>query len=160
MDNMVFEHSYCRSVDLLRVVYIEYHDGIPHSAIAEQNGYIRNFDFEPDCKEIEMFMYYNSGSGGEIRKIQAPHYADEYKGATYWMHKDAKYRGKPINITRLDTPITYDGNPNPFDNARQIYAQEYCKMCNKYYDEDACPDHHEVNDNGELIYIDGTKADT
>ena len=44
---------------------------------------------------------------------------------------------KAINAIRLDKPIEYNGNPNPFENGREIYGQDYCKFCEKWYDEDA-----------------------
>lgn len=157
---MFFDHDYCHSKRRLRVIYILYHGRRVHDVIAEENGYCRHFDFETDCKEIEKFMYMLSGSGGSIKELQAPHLAKPGT-STYWIHQDARFkRGtRPINITRRERPIKFNGDPNPFNNGRQFYASSYCKICNRYYDEDDCPDHHTVNDNGELIYFDGSKAE-
>lgn len=158
--DMFFEHDYARSKSTLRVVYIEYIGGKPHAVVAEDEGYQNHFDFEDDCKEQELFMFYHSGSGGKITDLEAPHFVKEGAEASYWMHPKAKYKGKTkaINAIRLDKAIEYNGNPNPFENGREIYGQDYCKFCEKWYDEDACPEHHVVNEEGELEYMDGSKA--
>lgn len=155
---MTFEHDYARSKSTLRVVYIEYHGRRPHSVIAEKNGFQYHFDFDYDCKKIERFMYYHSGSGGKITDIQPPHFCNEYTGGKYWMHPDAKFKGKAINAKRIEYPVKYNKDPNPFNNGREIYGQDYCKFCKKWYDQDACPDHHIVNDEGELQYFDDSNA--
>ena len=158
--DMWFEHDYARSKSMLKVVYIEYIDGKPHSVTASHEGFQSHFDYEDDCKECGMFMFYHSGSSGKITDLQAPHFIDG-ANASYWMHPTAKFKGKTkaINATRLDSPIEYNGNPNPFENGREIYGQDYCKFCEKWYDEDACPEHHIVNDDGELEYFDGSPVE-
>lgn len=151
--DMTFEHDYARRKSTHRIVYIEYIGGQPHSVTTDKfDGYQHQFDFMPDCKECELFMFYNAGMGGKITELQAPHFVKEGAQAAYWMHPKAKYNGKTkaINAVMLDKPIEYNGNPNPFENGREIYGQDYCKFCEKWYDEDACPEHHVVNDEGEL----------
>jgi hypothetical protein len=155
---MTFKHSYARSVSELRVVYIEYQGLQVHSVTAEEDGIQYHFDFDKDCKEFEKFMFYHSGSGGKITEIQAPHYAQFYKKASYWIHPEAKIKGRPINILKRKSPIKYKGDPNPFNNGREIRGQEYCKFCKKWYDEDACPDHHVIVE-GELKYFDGSEIE-
>lgn len=157
--DMFFEHDYARSKSTLKIVYIEYIDGMPHSVTTSNKGFQSHFDYELDCKEQELFMFYHSGSGGKITEIQAPHFAENDGSCSYWMHPEAKFKGKAKNATRLDNPIHYDGNPNPFENGREIYGQNYCNFCDKWYDEDACPEHHTVNDNGELEYFDGSECE-
>ena len=88
-------------------------------------------------------MFQDVGGGGKITQLQAPHYV-KAGGASYWMHPNAKFKGKPKNIIRRDKPISYNGDPNPFNHGREIYGTDYCKFCNKWYDQDACPDHHIV----------------
>lgn len=156
---MIFKHNDKEHI----VIYIEYQDGIPHAAItmywvdSAKEPYWRyvDWDFEIDPKEIEKFMYYNSGSGGG-RTIRLPQYIDSFKGGAYWIAPEAKIKK---NITRLQTPIEYEGDPNPFNNGREIYGTDYCKFCEKWYDQDACPEHHIINENGELQYFDGSEVD-
>lgn len=150
---MTFE--YCPGWDTSKkevhhIIYIEYHGRNVHTVITTEDGYLRDWDFELDCKGIEKYMYHNSGSGGNITELQPPHWADEYKHGSYWIHPTAKFKGKAKNGVRRFKPILYKGDPNPFNNGRRIYGTEYCETCDKYYDEDACPKHHTVNDNGEL----------
>lgn len=160
MQEMIFEHDYARRKYTLQVVYIEYIDGQPHSVTASHDGIQCHFDFESDCKQAQLFMFYHSGSGGTITELQAPHFVDG-GNAAYWMHPDTSFKAgtDAINATRLNAPIEYEGKPNPFDNGREVYGQDYCDVCGVWYDEDACPDHHTVNDEGELVYIDGRNID-
>ncbi len=157
MKEMTFTHDYAGSTSLHRVVYIEYHDGIPFDVITDEfDGYMHHFDFEPDCKGFEKLMFHNTGSGGKITAIQAPHIADGCTGVAYWMHPEAKFKGRPKNITRIEAPIEIDGHINPFELGRKIGGVEYCKFCDKWYDEDLCPEHHIITDEGDLQYFDGS----
>lgn len=149
-----------------RVVYIEYHGKRPHSVITDEkndngnwDGFMNHFDFELDCKQIEKFMFHNSGSGGKITEIQAPTYAKGTTDVFYWMHPAAKFSGKPKNIKKLPTPIKWNGTANPFKRGRFIYQVNYCKICDKYFDQDLCSDHHSENDKGEIEYPDGSIQD-
>lgn len=157
---MIFKHNYARRESFQRVIYIEYHDGEVHAVVTDEfDGYQNHFDFEPDCRGIERFMFYHSGSGGKITELQPTHL---YKKCScrYWLHPKAKFKGTPKNITRLKTPIKYsNGDPNHFNHGREIYSTDYCKFCNKYYDENLCDDHHRINEDGELEYMDGSKID-
>lgn len=164
---MTFEHGYGDRKRIHRVVYIEYHGRNVHAVITDDkkegetefDGYRNDWDFELDCKECEKYMFYNSGSGGSIKEIRAAHWAPHAKDCSYWIHPDADLIGKVKNGVRKFKPFKYKGDPNPFNNGREIYGQDYCKFCNKWYDQDACPDHHIVNDQGELQYFDGSKID-
>lgn len=160
-DNMAFEYTPIWSrtgKHIHRVVYIEYHGRRPHSVITDHNGIQCNWDFDMDCKEIERFMYYNSGSGGKITDIEPPHWIRGYKHGSYWIHEDAAFNGKAKNGVKRLKPFKYKNDPNPFNHGRHICGTDYCAKCNKWYDEDACPEHHTVNDEGELVYYDGTKV--
>jgi hypothetical protein len=148
--------------ELQRVIYIEYqgrrvHDVITAFFVPKSNGgpYWRccNWDFEKDCRQIERFMHYHSGSGGNMKEIQAPHYIPN-TSASYWMDADAKFKGRPKNIIKREKPMLFGGEPNPFNRSREIYSVDYCKYCKKYYDQDSCDEHH-VFEEGELRYHDG-----
>lgn len=160
MENeMKFEYRYARTDSIESIIYIEYIDSQPHSVItSNENGGLTTFDFNKDCKECELFMYFNSGGGGRMNDLQAPHFV-ENASANYWIHPLASFRdGKmPINCQKLEHPILYNDNPNVFENGRQIFDEVYCKFCEKWYDEDNCSDHH-IWDDEEclLIYFDGT----
>lgn len=162
MTDMTFQYN----GDLHKVLYIEYHGRRVHSVItafyvpkSNYGPYWRccSWDFEKDCRGYEKFMHYHSGSGGEIAELQAPRYI-KGSNASYWIHADAKFNGKPTNIIKRERPMMFNGDPNPFNNSRQIFSVDYCKYCKKYYDEDCCDEHH-VIENGELKYVDGTLAD-
>lgn len=149
-----------------KVIYIEYHGRRVHSVVTAYfveksiNGpYWRcsTWDFEKDCHKYEKFMYYRSGDGGDMRAIQAPHYIKGAK-ASYWMHPDARFNGRPKNIIKRFAPMSFNGDPNPFHNSRQVYSLDYCKYCKKYYDEDCCDKHHVIED-GKLRYHDGSLAE-
>lgn len=146
-----------------KVIYIEYQGRRVHSVVTVYyvpkstiGSYWRccTWDFEKDCRGYERFMHHNSGSGGDIKKLQAPHYIPG-STASYWMHPDAKFKGQPKNIIRRDSPMKFNGDPNPFNRSREIYSVDYCKYCKKYYDQDCCDKHHTI-ENGELRYYDGS----
>lgn len=149
--------------DELEVVYIEYHNGIPHSVTCSNNDYCRHYDFEKDPNDEDGLMYYNSGGGGSIKELQAPQYIDDYNGASYWMHESASFKGVPVNIKKLDTPIElFKGIINPFDEdiSHEVFGMDYCKFCDKWYDENSCDEHHVWDvETGELKYFDGTKVE-
>ena len=136
------------------VVYIEYQDNKPFSVrVADLGkGYVDSYDFETDCTECELFMHYNSESGGLATEIQAPKYADKCEvSCTYWLHPQAKLEGSPVNAKKIDSPIEIKGSRNPFDNSREIFELRYCKICNKYLDEDWC-EHLVEDDEGNVCY--------
>ncbi len=163
---MLFKHDYARTEYLHRIIYIEYIDGFPHSVTTDVDGIAWHFDFEPDCQDIELFMFREVGSGGRITDLQAPHFVRS-TNRSYWLHPEAKFKGrsKPKNMVRIDSPIQYTAKSpklkdcNPFNHGREIYRTDYCKFCEKWYDDDACPAHHVVNERGELEYADGSKCE-
>lgn len=143
-----------------RIIYIEYRKGLPFDVIIDYNdGRQVNYDIEVDPYDPNGFMYYHSGSGGGIRDLQAPHFIRGAK-ASYWMHPEAKYKRSrlPINCKRLDAPIAYKEGWDPFKNGREVHDLNYCKVCEKMYDEEYCPEHHIFKD-GEVYYTDGTLAE-
>ncbi|MBB2951941.1 hypothetical protein [Sphingobacterium sp. JUb56] len=163
---MKFTHDYANRVKELEVVYIEYQDGVPHQVTCSDNGYCDHFDFYKSCYDDENLMYYHSGGGGSIRDLQAPTYVDGYNGASYWMHESASFsdKYKPKNITRLKNPLPLRNNIiDPFNEelSHEVYGTiDYCKFCDKYYDENGCDDHHVWDEeNGVLKYIDGTEVE-
>lgn len=140
-----------------RVIYIEYQDGIPHSATTEDvlHGYLRHYDlgcFEDDKKEI---FHYECGSGGDKKKLQPPKYVSTYRGGTYWIHPDASFKGRVVNCRRLAKPMeieTYWGKSmNPFDNSDEVNHYEYCADCGKNF-RDHCEDHQYYDENDNLKY--------
>jgi hypothetical protein len=141
------------------VVYIKYHNNKPHSVIVAELGKwsVDNYDFETDCKECELFMHYNSGSGGLATEIQAPTYIDGCEDTCkYWLHPQAKLKGLPKNIRKIDNPIEINGSINPFDNSREVFQTIYCKICDAYLDEDWC-EHLTEDDDGNICYTNGDK---
>lgn len=146
-----------------RVIYIEYHGNIPHSAITEHNGWCTYWDFMIFNGDRKDLRHYNAGSGGSIMKIQAPHYVDGCKDTYYWMHSDAKYNGRPQNITKINRPKIVKGwtgaSINPFKVSDEIHSYTYCEKCNANYS-DPC-DEHQYWDSKEGVvrYNDGTLAE-
>lgn len=156
--DMFFDHNYARSSTRLRIVYIEYCGRNVHSVTAEHHGIQHHFDFELDCKGIEKYMFYYSGSGGKMTQLFG-HTIVKGADMSYWIHTDARFKNKPKNFPRRFKPVKYRKSANPFDNGREIYGQDYCKFCKKWYDQDACPEHHIVSNEGELEYFDGSEID-
>lgn len=144
--------DYNKETDI--IVFIQYQNKLPFSVITTSKDFkgLSNFDFEPDCKELEKFMFYCSGGGGNIKDIYIDDYIKSYKGGSYWIHKNAKERNTPINNKKLKNPLKINGDTNPFNNGRQIRGTEYCDICEKWYDEDACDEHQEFSDSGTLCY--------
>lgn len=143
------------------IVYIEYQDGNPHRVdLAEFDKWsLDHWDFDPDCKEGELYMHFNSGSGGLATEIQAPTYAEGVEGCTYWMHPKAGFSGQPKNITRIKEPLEINGSINPFDNSREVYQMIYCQYCEKFLDEDWCEHLTEDEDTGDIVYMNGEPHD-
>jgi len=143
------------------IVYIEYQDDNPHSVVIAELGKwsVDIYDFEPDCKSYELFMHYNSGSGGLALEIPAPTYIDGCKDTCkYWIHPQAKLKGLPKNITKIETPLEINGSTNPFDNSREVFQIIYCKFCDKYLDEDWC-EHLTEDEDGNVCYTNGDTHD-
>ncbi|PWK20297.1 hypothetical protein LV89_03840 [Arcicella aurantiaca] len=157
---MTFEVNSGRKTELHRIVYIEYQNGKPHEVITDNfDGFMAFFDFEEDCHSSDEFMFFESGGGGKITEIQAPHYDESCGIASYWIHPEANFKeGRfPINCVQLDAPIQYNGNSNPFENGRKVYSLDYCKFCDKFYDEYGCEEHFDdTDDEGNLKYFDGS----
>ena len=155
------------------VVYIVYHDGIPHSVTTiavvggEGKKYRRPYDWDfvihHDWKEL---MYYNSGSGGSGKTIRGSHYVEGTQGVTYWMHKSMRMskRYPAINYNRVDAPIELTAMDNgktcnPFEVAQEVADINYCEECNGYYNEEHCRDHVEWSEEeGNWIYLSTGKA--
>lgn len=175
---MTFEHNYAGSIDQMQVIYIEYVDGIPHAVVTRawidtaKTPYWRcyYFDFYKDMDEVMPFMFYHSGSGGDPMRLQAPQFIKPQGESwyAYWMAPDASYAPGTfaLNAKRLDEPIAYEGDPNPFNHGRECYYVTYCKFCQGYYDEHLCNQHHRVVDpedqkpgDPDVIYIDGTPVE-
>lgn len=146
-----------------RVVYITYHNGIPHEVItASKNGYCRWFDFEYFYGDKKDIRWYNSGGGGHMTELQAPHYAKSAKGVTYWMAEDAAFKGKPRNCKRLDRPIRVKGwrrsSINPFKAADETNRYGYCDRCGHHV-VDECDLHQYWDDKtGVVRYYDNNEA--
>ena len=123
---MTIEDNSGRKTELHRIVYIEYINGKPHEVITDNfNGFMTFFDFEKDCNSSGEFMFFESGGGGKITEIQSPHYVKSGGTASYWIHHpEASFKegSFPINCFQINIPIEYDGNPNPFENGREVYS--------------------------------------
>lgn len=140
-----------------RVIYIEYQNGMPHSAIIEDvmHGYLRYYDFgffEDDKKDV---FHYDSGGGGDKKKLQAPKYQSTYRGGAYWLHPTAKFKGRVVNCRRLAKPIeieTYLGKSiNPFEHSDEVNHYEYCSDCGKNF-RDHCEEHQYYDEKENLKY--------
>ena len=141
-----------------RVIYIEYQDGIPHSATIEdiEYGYLTHYDFgyfEDDKKDI--FHYECGGGGGDKKKLQAPKYIPTYRGGAYWIHPSAGFKGRALNCKRLAKPIEIETcwgkSINPFNAQDEVNHYEYCADCGKNF-RDYCEEHQYYDENENLKY--------
>jgi len=145
------------------IVCIQYHDGKPHDVITLEDGdYLRHWDFDMNMNWGE-FMYYNSRSGGDIKKLCGPQYADGVKGTSIWYADCVKFRRKypPRNCRILKHPIRLKNERvstlDPFKYAYQeVNDIIYCKECDGYYHEDGCSEHMNMWD---YKYNDGTEIE-
>lgn len=152
------------------VVYIEYQDDLPHNVqtvyyVPDATGgpYFRLnwWDFFPNNGDKEDLRYYKSGSGGDLKKIQAPQFVDGCVGE-YWISDDAGFDGEPKNARRLSTPKAlrrWDNTItlNPFEASEETYSMEYCQQCGQA-SIDTCEEHMYFDDKGELRYIDNNSV--
>lgn len=149
-----------------RIIYIEYQDGLPHSVITTffvptaKEPYWRPeyWDFFANEGDKNDLRAYNSGSGGDATKIQAPQYIDGYSGARYWMEKDIEFDGTPKNIKQLKHPKLIearwgDKSRNPFKVAEITNSYEYCDRCG-HHSTEFCDEHKYDDDEGNARYID------
>jgi len=137
-----------------RVVYICYIDGKPRDAISEQidmPGCGSTWDFEEDTKMEEpgYYMYYESGGFGlHHQGIQV--FCSYWAADGFVLHDTGK-------ATRLAEPLilTQSMSRNPFEGNREVLGLEYCRVCDAFYDEDWCPDHHREKKDGGVGYRKG-----
>jgi hypothetical protein len=153
------------------VIYIEYHDGIPHSVLTAPIGKhgLSCFDFEYVYGDKKDIRFYESGGGGRRNEIDAPHYIDGCTSTQYWMAADCKFKGrsKAKNCTRVDKPLRIrafnKSSINPFKVADETsYGFEYCSVCEiQTCDGEGCREHQEWSDEeGCLVYIhDGSRVE-
>lgn len=127
------------------LVYIEYWNGKPHSAItteADRRG-ATTWDIEVDTRfeEEDSYMFYSSGGYGLSRGV-------DVNGHEFWLAEDIAARGGiPAGSVRLTRP-----HADIFTAGREVFDIVYCHVCDKHYDEDWCPKHHsEDEDTGERI---------
>lgn len=145
------------------IVYIEYQDDKPFSVITcnpDLKG-LYTWDFELNLNWDE-YMYYNSGCGGDIKKLTGPHYI-EGANVSYWAADSVKFDKKypPINCARLERPVLLlNGNSqteDPFVFAMQeVRKIIYCDVCDGRYDENGCSEHMDM---WEYKYLDGREID-
>src|SRR5574343_1576948 len=138
------------------VVYIESHDKVPHSVITVEwdkergcwDKWANYWDFEKNGHE-DSLIFYNSGCGGSIKEIQAPHYVDGATGCTVWLHQMASFKegSHPINCTVVSRPPMYKSwhgrFANPFKHGEEQSTIEYCAVCDCYYGNYGCDEHTE-----------------
>ena len=148
------------------VVYIEYKDGLPFNVktifyvSTAKKPYWRlvDWDFFANNGQPDDIRYYNAGSGGNHKSIQAPQWIDGYKGK-YWLHSDAKLKGKVKNGLRLTNPKRLTAyymscsktHANPFLCAEETHSKEYCEMCG-YESTEFCDEHKYMDKQGNYIY--------
>jgi hypothetical protein len=138
-----------------RIVYIEYQDGIPHEVLtASESGYLSWFDFNYFYSDKKDIRWYESGGGGHMTEIQAPHYVKGTKGVVYWMAEGAKFKGKPRNCKRIDSPLLIEGyliaSINPFDISDETSNYGYCDRCNQHV-VDECQEHQYWDDENSCV---------
>lgn len=127
--------------EIHKIAYIDYREDIPHQVYTSyfvtgaDKPYwtLVTWDFFPNDGDKKDIRAYESGIGGNPKRIQAPQWADGYTGK-YWLSKEAKLIGKPVNAIRLEIPIRvkgYYGNTsvNPFKVAEITNDRNYCEMC-------------------------------
>lgn len=132
------------------VVSIEYFRGEPHQAVTTTDptgefvpATFWDLDFSGDDKQD--LMFFESGGGGSALKLET--YAIEGSGCQVWINPI--FRDKMTLVLRntelIDEPILltdyFASSPNPFITGREVGKITYCEKCEKYYDEDYCPDH-------------------
>ena len=149
------------------IVYIEYQDGLPFDVKTifyvpnAKKPYWRlvDWDFFPNNGQKDNMRYYESGGGGSHKSIQSPQWADGYTGK-YWMHQEAKFKGKVKNGKRLKNPKQLPAyylsqsatHINPFLCAEGTYSKEYCEMCG-HESTEFCDEHKYMDDHGNERYL-------
>lgn len=145
------------------VVYIDYNkNNIPHSVkticfvdTAEKPYWaMYDWDFFANNGDVTDIRAYNSGVGGDFKKIQAPKWADGYTGK-FWTPKNAKLKGRVINGKKLKRPkympthymSDKKRSANPFKCAEITNDCNYCEMCG-HESTDWCQEHKYDDENG------------
>lgn len=153
MKNMYYETTDGRgNPERHLVVYMESHDGRPHSVttLTQFDGeyrYQHHWDFEIDGRNKDGdLIFFEAGSGG-ANEIEAPHYVANNGGVTCWIHPMVKFRDnkQPINCRVVDKPPLYRSNPDgarhPFVHGDEQPCLDYCNACDAYYGESGCDEH-------------------
>ena len=131
-----------------RLVYIEYWDGKPHSAISELvrlPGAATTWDIEVDQKREGYYMFYDSGGFG-----LAFHGVD-IQADQYWIVEGVRIDSVSERSQRLDAPLDL----TLFEEGREVLDLQYCKVCDAHYDEDWCWLHHREKKGGGVGYRKG-----
>jgi hypothetical protein len=146
-----------------KIIYIEYQDKLPFKVITAKfietakNPYWipYQWDFFACNGDVKEILAYNSGFGGEINQLQASHYVETFKGASYWIDDCAKLEKQAININRLKNPILlkndWISSKNPFKIAQITHSHEYCDICN-YFSDEFCNEHKYFDAEGYARY--------
>lgn len=133
---------------LHRLVYIEYWEGRPHEAITERADYpgvASTWDIEPDQRVEGGYMYYESGGFG------LAHRALDVQADEYWVAEDIRINSVAAHSKRLSAPL----NVNLFAEGREVFDIVYCRVCDKFYDEDWCWEHQKEKKGGGVGYRKG-----
>jgi hypothetical protein len=150
--------------ELHHVVYIEYKKNVPFQAATIH--YIPTADkpywrlYWWDCflndNDKKDLRFYNSGSGGCEKDIQAPQWVDGFLGK-YWLAKGYKLKGKAKNGIRLEKPLRvksyFKSSINPFKVGEEAYSMEWCEKCD-CNSVDWCQKHKYEDNEGTLRYKD------
>jgi hypothetical protein len=148
-----------------QVIYIDYYgDGTPHSVITKfwvdtaEIPYWRPvyWDLFPEQNDLKDIRAYQSGSGGDATKVQAPQWIDGFIGR-YWIAECVEFEGTPKNAKRLKHPKYlkgyYENSRNPMKVAEIVFSQYYCDRCG-YTSTEICDEHIYNDDDGNLRYRD------
>jgi len=141
--------------EIHEVIYIEYGDkNRVHSAITEDKYGLTSWDFFDNNGDKTDVRFYNSGGGGDKKKIQAPNWVEGFKGK-YWLSDGAKLKGKSNGI-QLQKPMRVKGykcsSINPFKIGEETNCREYCEECG-YESTEFCYKHKYEDSEGNERWI-------
>ena len=168
----VFKNSIIIHEEKHYIIYIEYAGSIPFSihtityieaTTPPTKPYWRLYDW--DCVandgDAEDLIIYNSGSGGDYKKISAPQWVDGYKGK-YWLREDISLKGNVKNGKRLKCPKVIKSkwkeksSINPFNIGEIVHNIEYCDRC-EHWSTEWCQEHKYQDEKGNMRYIDNNE---
>jgi hypothetical protein len=142
------------------VVYIDYKKGnIPHQVYtADSDGWMHSWDFFCNNGDKKDISFYNSGSGGNKKSIEASNWAKGFKGK-YWLGQGCDLNGKSNGI-KLEKPLRIKGyycsSINPFKVGEETNSREYCEKC-EFESTEFCYKHKYEDNEGNERWISDNK---